>query len=385
MILPANPKANYLAHRSEIDTAIGEVLERGRYILGTEVEAFEVEFARFIGVDHAVGVASGTDALHLALRACGIGRGDGVVTVSHTAIATVAAIEMTGATPVLLDIDQDSYHLDINQLESALRAFTDLRIKAIVPVHLYGRPTKMDAIMSVAERHGLFVVEDCAQAHGAAIDNRRVGSLGHLGAFSFYPTKNLGAIGDGGAVTTNDPRLAERVRSLRQYGWDGCRQSVCTGYNSRLDELQSAILRVKLRHLSAENGLRRELAERYTSSLAESGVVTPREGSGERHVYHQYVIRVEARDELRAHLHERGIGTAIHYGVPVHLHTAYRDRIPVYRALPNTEASALQVISLPMYPELTSGAVADIASAVTEWTAAPGRTSPTRGAHSSEH
>jgi len=369
--LPANPKANYLAHRNEIDAAIRRVLDNGTYILGREVGAFEREFARFIGVDHAVGVASGTDALHLALKTCGIGTGDGVITVSFTAVATVAAIEMTGATPVLVDIDPDSYHLDVSQLERAVGQATGPKVKAIVPVHLYGRPAGMDAVMAIAKRHGLFVVEDCAQAHGAACGDRRVGSLGHLGAFSFYPTKNLGAIGDGGAVTTNDPGLAERVRSLREYGWDESRHSLCVGFNSRLDELQAAILRVNLPHLDAENRQRRALAARYTLLLRDSGVLTPREGTGEQHVYHQYVTRVEHRDSLREHLRERGIGTAIHYQVPVHLQKAYRERLPARKPLSNTERAAREVLSLPMYPELGADAVAEIASAIADWSRMP--------------
>lgn len=367
VILAANPKANYLAHQREIQAAMAGVLESGTYILGKQVEAFEREFAQYIGVVHAVGLASGTDALHLALRACGIGSGDAVITVSHTAVATVAAVEMSGATPVLLDIDSETFNLDVGHLERVVLQPIGLRLRAIVPVHLYGRPAEMTAIMETAQRHGLFVIEDCAQAHGAALNGRRLGSFGHMGAFSFYPTKNLGGLGDGGAVTTNDAALAERVRLLRQYGWDKHRCSSSPGFNSRLDELQSAVLRVKLRHLDEENARRRVLAARYTSLLRGTAVLVPEERVNEQHVYHQYVVRVRRRDAARAHLSSKGIGTLIHYPVPVHLQPAYRGRIPLVGALPKTEEVAAQVISLPIYPELTTKAVEEVATEIAEW------------------
>ena len=239
MILPANPAANYRAHRDEIDQAVHRVLDGGMYILGQEVARFEEEFAHYLGVQHAVGVGSGTDALHIALRACGVGPADTVLTVSHTAVATVAAIELTGATAVLTDIDPATATMDVNRLADAIQKQRSCRIKAIIPVHLYGHPADMPAIMTIAERHGLKVIEDCAQSHGAALDGRKTGTWGHVAAFSFYPTKNLGALGDGGAVVTNDRALADRLRLLREYGWREKYVSDFAGLNTRLDELQS--------------------------------------------------------------------------------------------------------------------------------------------------
>ena len=289
-----DPRANYLAHKDEIDAAIAAVLAGGRYILGEQVAAFEREFAAYLGAGstegatHAIGVGSGTDALHLALRACGIGPGDRVFTVSHTAVATVAAIELAGATPVLVDIDPATFTMDPNRLEEAVRrdeggnssnvkrhSSIVTRHSAIIPVHLYGHPADMAAILEIARRYDLWVIEDCAQAHGATIDGQKTGTFGDIAAFSFYPTKNLGALGDGGAVVTSDPALAEQTRLLREYGWRERYVSAIPGLNSRLDELQAAILRVKLRYLDAENARRRALAAEYDRLLADSSVRTP--------------------------------------------------------------------------------------------------------------
>ncbi|HEY6660259.1 MAG TPA: DegT/DnrJ/EryC1/StrS family aminotransferase, partial [Pyrinomonadaceae bacterium] len=256
LILCANPRAQYEAHKTAIDEAIRRVLENGRYILGEEVLAFEREFANYIGVRYAIGVGSGTEALHLALAACDIGEGDEVITVAHTAVATVAAIELSGAMPVLVDVEADYFTLDPNQLEAAITS----RTKAIIPVHIYGQPSDLGAIRPIARRHGIRVIEDCAQAHGATYRERRVGSWGDVACFSFYPTKNLGAIGDAGAVTTNDPELAGKIRCLREYGWTERNVSSMPGWNSRLDELQAAILRVKLQFLEANNNERRRIA-----------------------------------------------------------------------------------------------------------------------------
>jgi dTDP-4-amino-4,6-dideoxygalactose transaminase len=269
MILQSNPKANFLAHEAEIRSAIARALESGWYILGGEVAAFEKEFAAFLGARHVVGVGNGTDALALVLRACGIGPGDAVITVSHTAVATVAAIELTGASPVLVDVEPETFTMDVNCLEEAIRESVSkkLRLKAIVPVHLYGHPADMAAIMEIARRHGLRVIEDCAQAHGAVISGKMTGTFGDAAAFSFYPTKNLGALGDGGAVATDDPALAEKISQLREYGWKN-RISQYAGLNSRLDEIQAAILRVKLKYLSAENARRREIAKLYDILLS---------------------------------------------------------------------------------------------------------------------
>lgn len=345
MILPSDPKANYLAHKAEIDAAIHRVLESGCYILGEEVAAFEREFARYIGVAYAVGVASGTDALELALRAAGVGAGDEVITVSHTAVATVAAIERAGAIPVLVDIDSQSFTLNPNRLTSAMTP----RTKAIVPVHLYGHPALMPAIMEIGKEYQLAVIEDCAQAQGAAIQARRVGAWGQAGAFSFYPTKNLGAFGDGGALVTNDKAYAERVRELREYGWRKRHVSEHPGVNSRLDELQAAVLRVKLRHLEAENQHRRALAAAYDSALRGTNLTLPTVAADCLHVYHQYVVRSEQREKLRVALEKQGIATQIHYPLPVHRQPAYRR---LRADCPLTEKIAGEILSLPVHAQI---------------------------------
>ena len=355
----ADPHAQYAAHRVEIDAAIAGVLAHGRYVLGDETRSFEGEFAHYVGVAHGIGVASGTDALHLALRACGVVPGDEVITVAHTAVATVAAIEHAGATPVLVDIEPERYTLDPRRLERALTP----RTRVIVPVHVYGTPADMDPILAVARQHGLRVIEDCAQAHGATYRGRRVGSLGDAAAFSFYPTKNLGALGDGGLVATADGALAGRVRVLREYGWRERYVSTVPGFNSRLDELQAAVLRVKLRHLDTDNARRRALATVYAAALppALPRPITP---PGCEHVHHLYVIRHAERDRLAAHLRSHGIGTGIHYPVPVHHQPAYRGRLGATGALAESERAAREVLSLPMYPELGEEQVRRVAGTV---------------------
>jgi len=348
-----DPKAGYLAHQADIDSAIQRVLNSGWYILGREVESFEQEFAAYIGVHHAVGVASGTDALELSLRACGVGPGDLVFTVSHTAVATVAAIDLAGATPVLVDIDPVTYTMDPNCLEDALAHPPDGTPKAVIPVHLYGHPADMPSILKLAKRHGLYMIEDCAQSHGATLDGRMTGAWGDIAAFSFYPTKNLGALGDGGMVVTDNPALAERVRLLQQYGWRERYISDIPGGNSRLDELQAAILRVKLRGLDKGNMRRQSLAQTYNALLADVGLTLPEVRSGVTHVYHQYVVRLPQRDALRTYLRQAGIGTLIHYPAPVHLQPAYQGRLPIVAPLPWTEQVAKQVLSLPIFPQLS--------------------------------
>jgi dTDP-4-amino-4,6-dideoxygalactose transaminase len=367
-----DPRANYLAHREEIDSAIRRVLEGGRYILGPEVAAFEQEFAEYVGVRHAVGVGSGTEALHLALRACGIGPGDTVATVSHTAVATVAAIELAGATPLLVDIEPRTYTLDPERLEEAILAHGTVSpstaVRAVIPVHLYGQPADIVAILAVARRHGLRVIEDCAQAHGASWNGRRVGAHGDIAAFSFYPTKNLGALGDGGAVVTDDPAFAERARLLREYGWRERYVSDFAGTNSRLDELQAAVLRVKLRHLDAENARRRAIADIYDKELAGSSITLPYTRSQSGHVYHQYVVRTPRRDALIGELGERGTHLLIHYPQPVHLQPAYRARARLAPGgLPYTEQVCREIVSLPMHPHLTDEQVRTITEWILSW------------------
>jgi dTDP-4-amino-4,6-dideoxygalactose transaminase len=365
---PADPKANYLAHKEEIDQAIGRVLDSGWYILGQEVTAFEQEFAQYLGVGHAIGVASGTDALEIALRACGVGIGDAVITVSHTVVATVAAIELVGATPILVDIDRKTFTLDPNRLEEAIAQHQGSRVKAIIPVHLYGHPADLPAIMEIARRHDLYVIEDCAQSHGAAIQGRKTGGWGHLAAFSFYPTKNLGALGDGGAVTTDDPQLAQQVRLLREYGWRQRYISDFAGMNSRLDEIQAAVLRVKLQYLDKENAQRRHLAEIYNDLLSATPLILPQISRDVDSAYHQYVVKSENRDRLRDFLKANSVGTLIHYPVPVHRQPAYQDRVGIGSGgLPETEKVCQEILSLPMYPQMTNTQAQQVAELIAGW------------------
>ncbi len=353
-IRQTDPLAGYLEHKAEIDASIGQTLAAGWYINGQQVSSFETEFAQFVGAAHAVGVASGTDALHLALRALDIGHGDQVLTVSHTAVATVAAIELSGAEPVLVDIDEASYTMSVDRLAQAADALAKGgRLRAIIAVHLYGHPANMPAILSIAEQHGLRVIEDCAQSHGAKIGARMTGTFGDIGAFSFYPTKNLGALGDAGAVVTGDAALADRVRWIREYGWKERYISHLVGLNSRLDEVQAAILRVKLRYLGGDNERRRAIARRYDQGPPMESVVRPRVGPAVEHAYHQYVVRSPQRETVRRVLERAGIATAIHYPKPVHLQPAYRGRIHSIGGLAVTERIGDEIFSLPMYAQLT--------------------------------
>ncbi|MEI6567707.1 MAG: DegT/DnrJ/EryC1/StrS family aminotransferase [Verrucomicrobiota bacterium] len=363
MILCSNPQASYLARKPEIDAAIRRVLDKGWYILGQEVAALEKEFAAYIGVTHGIGVGSGTEALHLALAAAGVGTGDEVITVSHTALATVSAIELLGARPVLVDIEPDYYTMDPTRLEAAVTPKT----KAIIPVHLYGQPVNLDPILDIARKRGLMLIEDCAQCHGAMYHGRRAGSFGQMACFSFYPTKNLGALGDGGTVVTGDAELAARIRALREYGWTERYVSHLAGWNSRLDELQAAILRVKLPHLDADNATRAHLAATYGAQLSGSSLELPRSRAECAHVFHLYVARCPNRDALQTHLKQRGIGALVHYPVPVHLQPAYRGRLCAAGALPETEMAAQEILSLPMYPELTEVQQSAVVQAVREF------------------
>jgi len=356
MISCSNPKAQYLSYKAEIDAAIARVLDNGWYILGNETRLFEAEFAGYIGSAHGIGVGSGTEALHLALAACDVGNGDEVITVSHTAVATVAAIELAGGTPVLVDIDPDFYTIDPEKIESAITS----RTRVIIPVHIYGQPADMDPIMKIATKHGLRVIEDCAQAHGASYRGKRVGSIGDMGCFSFYPTKNLGALGDGGMVVTNDDKLAEKARLLREYGWAERYVSYYAGWNSRLDEIQAAILRVKLKYLDEANARRTNIADVYGRALDGFDVILPEKRNDCVHVFHLYVIRSKRRDELLTFLKEtNGIRALIHYPVPVHRQPAYKH-LGRDAQLTETEKIACEIISLPMYPELSESDIVTI-------------------------
>jgi dTDP-4-amino-4,6-dideoxygalactose transaminase len=357
-VLFGNLRAHYDAYRNDIDAAVRRVLDSGWYVLGKEVAEFEKDFAAYVGARHCVGVANGTDAIEVALRALGIGVGDEVVTVSHTATFTAVGIAGAGAQPVFVDIEPTSYAMDA---EAAGRAVST-RTKAVVPVHLYGEPADLDAI--AREVGDLPLIEDVAQAHGAELRGRRAGSIGRLACFSFYPSKNLGAFGDGGAVTTNDDALAERLRQIRNGGQADRYQHVLLGVNSRLDEMQAAILRAQLPHLDAMNARRRQIAERYTRGLnGLAGITLPRaEPAGMSFVYHLYVLRSAQRDALREHLAKRGVTAQVHYPIPAHRQPAFAraDQAP----LPRTDRAAAEVLSLPMYPSLSDAEVEEVIEAV---------------------
>jgi dTDP-4-amino-4,6-dideoxygalactose transaminase len=354
MIPVANPLAAYRRYQPEFDLAFQRVMRSGRYVLGPEVEAFETEFAAYLGVRFAVGAASGTEALWLALRAAGVGAGDEVIVPSLTASATIAAIVESGAAPVFAEVRDSDLTLDPARLEPLLSA----RTRAVVPVHLYGNPADMTALTRFARANGLVLVEDCAQAHGARHAGRPVGAFGAAAAWSFYPTKNLGAFGDGGMVTMNDPGLAERVRRLREYGWRDRYHSREHGWNSRLDEVQAALLRVRLKHLDADNARRREIARAYREALP-SSLRSPTCAEGDVGVEHLFVVRSRhpGRDKLREQLKANSVETAIHYPLPCHLQEAYVKFGRGADSLPITEGAAQEVLSLPMYPELTDAEV----------------------------
>jgi len=364
VIVPANPGAGYRALKTEIDAAVARTLNSGWYILGQEIKAFESEFATWLGAAKTVGCGNGTDAIALALRALGIGPGCAVATVSHTAVATVAAVEMVGATPVLIDIDPDHFTMDPADLAATLaHPPAGLPpIKAVLPVHLYGQAADLDAIGALCRQYGLVLIEDCAQAHGAIWHGRKVGTFGDAATFSFYPTKNLGALGDGGAVALPSEVMADRVAALRQYGWRTHYISDDVGMNSRLDEIQAAILRVKLAHLDAANARRQAIAAIYDEALRTTSIRPPACRPDAGHVFHLYVVRVPNRDAVQAQLRAAGIGSGIHYPQPVHIQPAYRGRVALGAAqCQATEAAAVEVLSLPLYPELTDDEVGQVA------------------------
>jgi dTDP-4-amino-4,6-dideoxygalactose transaminase len=353
-------KAQYATIKDDINKAVERVLESTQFVLGPEVAAFEQEFAAASGELHGIAVNSGTSALHLALLAAGVGPGDEVITIPFTFVATVQAIRYTGATPVFVDIDPLTFTMNPAAIERAITP----RTKVILPVHLYGHPADMDPIMVVARRHGLVVIEDACQAHAAQYKGRPVGSLGDMACFSFYPGKNLGAYGEGGIVVTGNPEYAQEIRMLRDWGQTQRYHHTKQGFNYRMEGLQGAILRVKLRHLEAWTESRRHNAVRYNARLAGACVETPFARPDSRHVYHVYAIRTDERAELQARLQAAGIQTGLHYPIPVHLQPAHRDLGYQEGQFPESERAANQVLSLPMYPELTDAQVDSVAAAV---------------------
>jgi dTDP-4-amino-4,6-dideoxygalactose transaminase len=359
----ADPGAQMRFCEESVRGAVDRVLASGRYILGNEVQAFEREWAAFLRVAHCIGVGNGTDALALALHAVGVKVGEEVITVSHTAVATVAAIEQIGAVPVFVDIDPRSRCMDPAHLPGLISGNT----RAIVPVHIYGQPAPMEGIMAVAKEYGLKVVEDCAQAHGATLGGQHVGTFGDAAAFSFYPTKNLGALGDAGAVVTNDPILADSVRMLREYGWRERYVSLTSGRNSRLDELQAAILRVKLPSLDRNNCRRRLIAAAYTEALRNSTLVAPAQIEGTEHAMHLYVVDCADRPAFERFLNSAGIATGRHYPLAVHQQPAHAGRIRGSQALRITEALYRHLVTLPCYPELRDEDVAHISEMLLRW------------------
>jgi dTDP-4-amino-4,6-dideoxygalactose transaminase len=346
MIYCANPKAQYLSYRKEIDQAIKKVLNNDQYILGSEVSELEQKFASYIGVNSSVGVANGTDAIEISLRAMGIGEGDKVITVSHSAVATIAGIESTGASALVIDLEKDFYTMDHNLLEAAY----DKQVKAVVAVHIYGQSSQIDKIKEFCVEKNIFLIEDVAQAHGASFNNMKLGSIGDVGCFSCYPTKNLGAVGDGGIVTTNNSNLAKKIRMIREYGWNN-RISEIKGRNSRLDEIQAAVLNIKLKNLDYDNNRRKKIAEIY-DDLNCHNFITPTYRKNADHVFHLYVCRLKARDKLITYLNERDIFPGIHYSTPIHKQPAYIKNLKQGSVMNITENIANEIISLPMYPEL---------------------------------
>ena len=355
-------KAQYLSIKDEIDPVVAQVLQSTQFILGNEVAALEAEFAHYCSAEQGIAVNTGTSALHLALLAAGVGAGDEVITVPFTFVATTAAIGYTGATPVFVDVDPVSYTIDVTQIEKAITE----RTKAILPVHLYGQPADMDPIMEIARRHGLVVIEDAAQAHRAEYKGQRVGGIGDLGCFSFYPGKNLGAYGEGGMVVTNNPDYAHTIRMLRDWGQESRYHHVLKGYNYRMDGLQGAILRVKLRHLDAWTEARRTHAAQYDVLLADANIKAPTVMPYSHHVYHVYAVRSPQRDRLQQALQAQGIQTGIHYPIPVHLQPAYADLAHQVGDFPIAERVASEILSLPMYPELSKEQVGLVSAAVCE-------------------
>jgi dTDP-4-amino-4,6-dideoxygalactose transaminase len=356
-------KAQYQSIKPEIDAAVIGVLESTQFVLGSAVASFEKTYGPYCQAEHAIGVSNGTSALHLALLAAGVGRGDEVITTPFTFIASVSAIDYTGARPVFADIDPSSFTIDPAKIEAAITPHT----KAILPVHLYGRTADMDPILDIAKRHNLVVIEDAAQAHGAEYKGRRAGSMGDMGCFSFYPGKNLGAYGEGGAVTTNNPEYARKVRILRDWGAERRYYHDLKGFNYRLEGVQGAVLGVKMKYIEDWTEARRTHAARYNKLLADSAYDLPTTPAHLRHVYHVYAIRHPERDMLQAFLTERGIGTNIHYPIPVHLQRCFAELKHKVGDFPHAERAANEVLSLPMYPEFQPQQQDQVVAALHEW------------------
>jgi dTDP-4-amino-4,6-dideoxygalactose transaminase len=355
-------KAQYQSIKAEIDAAVLHVLENAQFILGPEVTAFEKEFAAYCGTSESIALNSGTSALHLALLAAGVGPGDEAITVPFTFVATAAAIGYTGATPVFVDIEPATFNIDVERIEAAITP----RTKAIMPVHLFGHPAEMDSVLEIARKHGLVVIEDAAQSHGAEYKGRRAGSMGDIGCFSFYPGKNLGACGEGGAVVTSNPEYARKIRMLRDWGSEQKYVHQLKGYNYRMEGIQGAILRVKLRHLEAWTEARRAHANLYRELLEESDVVVPVAKDYVRHVFHVYTVRTKDRAALRSELERNQIQTGIHYPIPIHLQPAYQDLRYSRGAFPVAEQACGEVLALPIYPEMTESQIRMVAQVVRE-------------------
>jgi dTDP-4-amino-4,6-dideoxygalactose transaminase len=363
MISLVDLTAQYHSIKKEIDAAVLATLESGHFILGPQVTKFEETIAAYLGVDHVIGLASGTDALVIALRALNVGADDEVIIPAYTFFATAGTVMSVGAKPVIVDIDPQSYQIDVSRIEAAITPKT----KAIIPVHLYGHPSEMNPILEIARKHGLKVIEDNAQGFGAEYLGKKTGSIGDIGCLSFFPTKNLGAYGDGGAVVTNDAALAERMRMLRTHGWKKKYYSEEVGYNSRLDAMQAAILQAKFPYADAWNDKRRELSHRYNEHLAPLGIVTPVEREWGRHVYHLYILRVEKRDELQAFLRQKGIASDVYYPLPPHLSVPCRKYGYKEGDFPHAEKAAKETLALPLYPELTLEQQDEVIAAVREF------------------
>jgi dTDP-4-amino-4,6-dideoxygalactose transaminase len=348
MIYCANPKAQFLSYKNKIISKIITVLNSGKYIVGKELCLLEKEFAKYIGTKYAIGVANGTDAIEIALRSLNIGYGDEVITVSHTAVATVAAIELVGAKAVLVDVEKEYFTLDFKLLKKALTKKT----KAIIPVHLYGQSANMDEIKKFSKLHNLYIIEDVSQAHGASFKNKMLGSIGQIGCFSCYPTKNLGALGDAGLITTNNYKLYSKIKTLRQYGWKVRNKSELPGRNSRLDEIQAAIIRIKLKNLDKDNKKRILISSLYSNALSKKYII-PKPRINSKSVFHLYVIRVRDRKKIINFLKSKNIFPDIHYPIPVHMQPAYKKRLRIVGQMTNTKLLSKEILSLPIYPELS--------------------------------